>query len=62
VQCEAEFTLRTEIEGQAYSPDYEWPLKAKQAVVRRIDADVFVVEFLELLPAQRERLRMLLAE
>ena len=62
VQCEAELSAGSEITAQIYFPDYAWPLKVQRAIVRWIKADVFGIEFLELLPAQRERLRVLLAE
>ena len=62
VQCETELSVGNEIEAQVYFPDYEWPLKVKRAIVRWINADVFGIEFLEILPAQKERLRVLLAE
>ena len=52
----------TEVDAQIYCPDFEWPLKIKRAIVRWIDKDVFGVEFLEMLPAQKERMRMLLVE
>lgn len=55
---EAELPVGTEIEAQRYFPGYKWPLKVKQAVVRWINADVPRAEFLELSPAQRERLRV----
>jgi hypothetical protein len=52
----------TEIDAQTYSLDYEWPLKVQRAAVRWLKGDIFGIEFLESLPAQRERLRILLAE
>jgi hypothetical protein len=62
VQCEGEISVGAEIEAHIYSPDYDWPLKVRRAIVRWTKAGEFGVEFLELLPAQRERLRRFLAE
>lgn len=45
-----------------YFPDFEWPLKVQRAIVRWINADVFGIEFRELLSVPRERLRVLLAD
>ncbi|MGQ0694357.1 MAG: PilZ domain-containing protein [Nitrospiraceae bacterium] len=62
VRCESDLSVGTEIDAQIYFPDYDWPLKVQRAIVRWINVDVFGIEFLDLLPAQRERLRVLLAE
>jgi hypothetical protein len=62
VQCETAVSVGTEIEAQIYFPDYEWPLKVGRAGVRWTNGDVFGVEFLDLRPAQKERLRTLLTE
>lgn len=62
VQCETTVAVGTEIEAHVYFPDYEWPLKIQRAVVHWVDAEMFGVEFLDLLPAQRSRLRAMLAD
>lgn len=50
-----------ELNAWIYFPDYEWPLKVEQAVVRWHKEDQFGLQFVELQPAQRERLRTVLA-
>jgi len=43
-----------------FLPDYRWPLRVDQAIVRWIDGQEFGLEFIHLRLAQRERLRALL--
>jgi hypothetical protein len=50
-----------EFNAWIYFPDHEWPLKIERAVVRWTKADQFGLQFLELQPAQKERLRTVLA-
>ncbi|MGQ0667430.1 MAG: PilZ domain-containing protein [Nitrospiraceae bacterium] len=40
--------------------DYQWPLRIDQATVRWVDGQRFGLEFTEIRPAQRERLRALI--
>ncbi|HXV68373.1 MAG TPA: PilZ domain-containing protein [Nitrospira sp.] len=40
--------------------DYQWPLRIDQATVRWADGQRFGLEFTEIRPAQRERLRALI--
>ena len=41
-------------------PDYPWPLRINKAVVRWVNGLTFGLEFVEILPAQRERLLSLI--
>lgn len=60
VDCESEIVKDTDVAAWIYSPDYEWPLKIDRAVVRWASTQAFGLEFLEILPAQKERLRLVL--
>lgn len=40
--------------------DYHWPLEVDQGIVRWVDGERFGLEFTEIRPAQRERLRALI--
>lgn len=62
VDCESGIAKDTDVEAWIYSPDYDWPLKIDRAVVRWVSPKVFGLEFLEILPAQKERLRLVLNE
>jgi hypothetical protein len=62
VLCEGAARNGAEIHAWIYFPDYEWPLKVDRAVVRWTKENQFGLQFLELQPAQRERLRTVLAE
>ena len=62
VDCESEILTDTDVAAWIYSPDYDWPLKIERAVVRWVSPKVFGLEFLEILPAQKERLRLVLNE
>jgi hypothetical protein len=62
VDCESEIVKDTDVAAWIYSPDYEWPLKIERAVVRWASPKAFGLEFLEILPAQKERLRLVLNE
>jgi hypothetical protein len=50
-----------ELTVKLFLPDHEWELKLERAVVRWIEGKTFGLEFLSLRPAQRERIRLLLA-
>lgn len=43
-----------------FLPDYRWPLRVDQAIVRWVDGQEYGLEFIHLRLAQRERLRALL--
>lgn len=60
VDCESEIVKDTNVAAWIYSPDYEWPLKIERAVVRWASPEMFGLEFLEIRPAQKERLRVVL--
>lgn len=60
VDCESEIVKDTDVAAWIYSPDFEWPLKIERAVVRWAFPDMFGLEFLEIRPAQKERLRLVL--
>jgi len=62
VDCESEIVKDAAVAAWIYSPDYDWPLKIERAVVRWVSPKVFGLEFVEILPAQRERLRTVLNE
>jgi len=62
VDCESEIVKDADVAVWIYSPDYDWPLKIERAVVRWVSPKVFGLEFVEILPAQRERLRIVLNE
>ena len=42
-----------------FLPDFQWPLRISQTIVRWIDKDEFGLEFVSITMAQRERLRAL---
>ena len=62
VDCESEIVKDAVVAAWIYSPDHDWPLKIERAVVRWVSPKVFGLEFVEILPAQRERLRTVLNE
>jgi len=62
VRCETEVPVEAELDAWIYFPDYEWPLKVDRAVVRWVKPDEFGLQFLDMQPAQMERLRAFLAE
>lgn len=43
-----------------FLPDFKWPLRVEQAIVRWIDGKQFGLEFISIRLAQRERLRNLI--
>ncbi len=60
VECETELAIGDEVEAWVYPPDHEWPLKIERAIVRWRKATEFGLEFLQIQPAQKERLRLVL--
>jgi hypothetical protein len=43
-----------------FLPDYKWPLRVEESVVQWINGKDFGLEFTDIRPAQRERLRALI--
>jgi len=43
-----------------FLPDYEWPLRVEQSIVRWVEGDQFELEFTDIRLAQRERVRALI--
>ena len=62
VECESEIVKDTVVAAWIYSPDYDWPLKIERAIVRWVSPKAFGLEFLDIRPAQKERLRLVLNE
>ena len=62
VECESEIIKDSVVAAWIYSADYNWPLKIERAVARWVSPKAFGLEFLEILPAQKERLRLVLHE
>lgn len=60
VESETDVAVGTELEAWMYPPDHGWPLKIERAIVRWSEDYEFGLEFLAMLPAQRERLRLAL--
>ncbi len=50
-----------ELTVKFFLPDHQWELKIERAAVRWVEGKTFGLEFLSIRPAQRERLRLLLA-
>ncbi len=63
--CKAEsltpVTKGMELAVKLFLPDHQWELKIERAAVRWIEEKTFGLEFLGIRPAQRERIRLLLA-
>ncbi|MEK6784489.1 MAG: PilZ domain-containing protein [Nitrospirota bacterium] len=59
--AESETTVRTDmnLDLWIFSPNYKWRMHINHAVVRWVRGQVFGVEFLNLRPVQRKRLRQL---
>ncbi|TKB89359.1 MAG: PilZ domain-containing protein [Nitrospira sp.] len=59
--AESETTVRTDmnLDLWIFSPNYNWRMHINHAVVRWVRGQVFGVEFLNLRPVQRKRLRQL---
>lgn len=55
IPLEIGMTLRLSI----FLPDFQWPLRINEAIVRWIDKDEFGLEFVSITMAQRERVRTL---
>ena len=59
--AESDTTIRTDVSLDLwiFSPNYNWRMHITQAVVRWVRGNAFGVEFLNLRPVQRKRLRQL---
>ncbi len=62
VQCPCELKQGVTVEVWLFMPNYEWPLRIEQALVRWKDGEEFGLQFLSLRPSQRERLRQFLQQ
>ena len=62
VHCETTVEIGMTLELSFFMPDHPWPLKVDRAVVRWIQGEVFGVEFLNMKPSQRERLRLFISD
>ena len=60
VECETPVEVDATLEAWLFLPDFEWPVRIERAKVVWHDGDVFGLEFIDLRPAQRERLRKFL--
>lgn len=60
VQCPCELKQGSIIELWLFMPNYEWPLRIERALVRWAKGEEFGLEFANLRPSQRERLRQFL--
>ncbi|HMS85637.1 MAG TPA: PilZ domain-containing protein [Nitrospira sp.] len=62
--CRAETMMELQIgmtlKLSLFLPDFKWPLRVDQAIVRWIEGKQFGLEFTEIRLAQRERLRNLI--
>lgn len=58
-ESEVAVDVGMELQVSIYLEDHPWPLRIDRAVVRWVDGYTFGLEFDIILPAQRERLRML---
>lgn len=62
--CRAETSVELKVDMplklSLFLPDFKWPLRVDQAIVRWIDGKQFGVEFIGIRLAQRERLRSLI--
>ncbi len=62
--CSAESSINVTIgmllKLSLFLPDFKWPLRVDQAIVRWIDGKQFGLEFISIRLAQRERLRGLI--
>ncbi len=55
-----EMTVGMYVKLSLFLPDFKWPLRVDQALVRWVDGTQFGLEFTSIRPAQRERLRGLI--
>lgn len=57
-----ELEVGMELKLSLFMPDQPWALRIERATVRWVHGYTFGVEFLTVLPAQRDRLRLLIAK
>lgn len=62
VRCPCVLEEGTTLEVWLFMPDYDWPLRVERAVVRWKDDEEFGLQFPNLRPSQRERLRQFLRQ
>lgn len=60
VRCETTVQPGMDLALSFFIPDYGWPLRVDHAIVRWARGEDFGVEFVEMQPTQRERLRLFL--
>lgn len=62
--CSAESSVEVKVgmllKLSLFLPDFKWPLRVDQAIVRWIDGKQFGLEFISIRLAQRERMRNLI--
>ncbi len=59
-ESSVELKIGTPLKLSLFLPDFKWPLRVDQAIVRWIDGKQFGLEFTMIRLAQRERLRGLI--
>lgn len=57
VECDTEVQPGIDLELHVFLPDHNWPMKVEQATVRWVRGRTFGLEFTNLRPTERERLR-----
>ncbi len=60
VECETPVEVDATLEAWLFLPDFEWPVRIERAKVVWAEGNVFGLQFTDLRPAQRERLRKFL--
>lgn len=60
VESSIDVTVGMMLKLSLFLPDFKWPLRVDQAIVRWIDGNQFGLEFTSIRLAQRERLRNLI--
>jgi hypothetical protein len=60
VESSIDVTIGMILKLSLFLPDFKWPLRVDQAIVRWIDGKQFGLEFTNIRLAQRERLRSLI--
>lgn len=59
-ESSVELKIGTSLKLSLFLPDFKWPLRVDQAIVRWLDGKQFGLEFTTIRLAQRERLRSLI--
>lgn len=60
VMSQVEVTVGMVFKLSFFLPDYKWPLRVEQSIVRWVEGDQFGLEFTDIRLAQRERMRALI--